>query len=524
MGKCVFGTGKKMDTYRSGKKGGALVASGVVWVKNARFEYSIKEQRSGASVYKGSVRAVDATGETLKKGGMKKKQILGKYDGKELSKNELDQKLRLSKSVVCDTLDQELVLNAVRKKAEKLFLENPGTIIEAIWGNVTSETITLQIAVEEYGYEFVQRVFPASNPERQEKLEKQLKNLSEKFEARPMATYPKTRITKIIEGLGEKSVDILRKFWDYCLERGICDGENPIVAKKKKKPTEKQKQLRAMRCEEISEDQINALLDDIEKDPTGPSMGTALMISGFKPSFLADLCWKDIHVREGNSYVVVTNIHMERAGGTQDFSRPVLPRVADVIKMRLSRLKSEYDATTLAGMPVVSTVNDPTKKMASQAIIQTAVRMLKAVSVTNMMFAALRAEDQTMAAATKLLSKSYARLLTEKSNIFSDTGTFNFLTDTSLGSDTTSKNYTSFTSKSGEARLHDILMSAAKVKKHRKKRDVAENDHKTTVTVYPDFSDEYAVMKGQIVVPPGGVVYITCKHGVEGSYTAAIPK
>ena len=33
MGKCVFGTGKKMDTYRSGKKGGALVASGVVWVK-----------------------------------------------------------------------------------------------------------------------------------------------------------------------------------------------------------------------------------------------------------------------------------------------------------------------------------------------------------------------------------------------------------------------------------------------------------------------------------------------------------
>ena len=170
-------------------------------------------------------------------------------------------------------------------------------------------------------------------------------------------------------------------------------------------------------------------------------------------------------------------------------------------------------------MPVVSMIGDPAVGTSSSRIIQDATRLLKEVAVSNFTFAGVREEDRTIAAATSLLGKSYGRLLTDICNIYEDTGTFRFLCDLSLGSDSTSKNYTSFTDKAGERRLHDILMCTAKVTQYRKTRDETVCNNQRIIILKPDSSAEYVEVKGEIIVPPGGTVELECDHGVEGEYS-----
>lgn len=488
--------------------------------RNTIFEFKLIEQKNGKYPFRGTVKAVSQSGKVMKLQGKAKREVLKSSNATEDSIN--PSKLNISAMVYSATTNDIDIRAKIAKTAETLYQKYAGILYEDVKTNVTPENITPAVAVSMYGRNYVYYVHGESSDGRLKMILKTLENVCSKLPNRPMVEFTEKKLASFIRTnqIGNASVDELYRFWDFCISENICDGGNPVKKPEKKPRTARSKQLAAMKIDELSEEQLKVFTKSLEKNPSAINVGIALMASGFKPKEIVNMKWKDISINKLSGYVVVDLYLPERAGATHDFKRPLIPQAARIVKAYLKKIKGNYTVAELGELYVVTAKNKK-KPVSSAELVQNATRALKQVSVKNAVFAALRDEDRTMAAATRILFNTYERMLHDKCNLALDTGTINYLTAKSFGGDTTSSAYTSFSSLPGIERLYGILKSVDIETEHLDygaKQEIVEG--KCIITCTTKSSKDYSAAKLSVTLPPGAELIIKCEHGVDGRYSS----
>ena len=232
--------------------------------------------------------------------------------------------------------------------------------------------------------------------------------------------------------------------------------------------------------------------------------------------------WGDlVFDSERPDYVRVKYQLNDLAGATHNFIRPVLPAGALILSARHTELAQEHSEESLAKMPIVSQLTDPTKRMSADALVQLASIKLRTIGITNADLAELREEDDRTAVSRRILLNTYKKLIVVHCSLQDDPGTANYLQGLSLQDDVTSDHYTSFsTDKAGE-RLYTIGRSTMP------QFDIpqlAEREQRLDGSVQynfcPDHTRQRVGIVGEFMLNPGETATILCSHGVTGSVTA----
>ena len=96
-----------------------------------------------------------------------------------------------------------------------------------------------------------------------------------------------------------------------------------------------------------------------------------------------------------------------------------------------------------------------------------------------------------------------------------NSGTYNYLLGHSLGDDTTSTNYASFSDEKAQIRLYKILRRARqKCKIESPPRVLREEYGREIATVSPEFTDEVAGDVFELILQPGEEVVVTSPSGM----------
>ena len=475
-----------------------------------KFEFSINKQMNGAYNYRGIVYAIGKSGKVL----MKKKKE--KQDGVIIKS-----RISIQSSISIDCTDIDDIKSSVTKKVIKLYKNNAGSIADAEGEGTTIDTITPSEAADKYARNFSAQKHSNASENNQKKIENKVKNICSKLPHIPMMRFTKESIDKELKklGMGTESRKLLYEFWEFCLECKYCDMNNPVTLPPKRKESNETRQKRAMKSEELGIDQTDRLFEVLTKNPSGGSCGIALIASGFNAKEATSFLWKDIVFKRESDFVIVKYYLPDRMGSTHNYSRPLLPQAAEILRTRFSTLYKEK-GHIIMDYPVVS-LTSPEKNMKTAQLIQEATRVLREAEISNRTLSAIRSEDRTVAAASKLLHNTYKRIILERCNLINDSGTALFLLGQSFGMDSTSDDYTSFTCDDASRRLYYILRSVRKIERHRKNITITENKGVYSAKCIAASSREYTVANMTIKLKPGEYIDEDCLHGIEIVYSVS---
>lgn len=483
---------------------------GRCFFRKADFKFTLNKQTNGPYNYRGTVSAVGKSGKVLTR---KKKE---NRDGMIVKS-----RIPIQSSISINGTDIDDIKNIVGEKIIKLHKNNAGAIVDASDAGVTADTITPAEAAEKYARNFSARKHPNASEESQRKIAKKVMNICSELPHIPMIRFTKESIEKELKnlGMGTDARKLLCEFWDYCLESQYCEMRNPVTPPPKKKQSDKARQKKAMKSEELGIDQTDRFFELLERNPSGGNCGIALIASGFNAREATGFRWKDIVFKRENDFAIVKYFFPERMGLTHNFSRPLLPQAAEILRARFSALYKEKGQIVM-DYPVVS-LTAPAKAMKSAQLIQEATRVLREAEISNHTLSAIRREDRTTAAATKLLHNTYKRIIHERCNLVGDSGTALFLLGQSFGTDTTSDGYTAFTCDDASRRMYHILRSVRPVERHRKNLSESVENGIHSAKCIAASSREYTVVNMTVRLKPGEYIDINCLHGVEGTYSVS---
>ena len=485
------------------KKAGCF--QGSAEYNNAFFTFSVTEQINEIDrPFRGSVTAKDKVGNTHKveirdkDGNIKTKSIM------------LERRIYSSNPKVI----KEKIADAIRKLYAKYAIEIQSDVFQSL----RPESITPVLAVSKHGMAYVSYNHRDASDNSKVQYYGRLQRAARSMPNIPMVQITATKLKKWIEttSIPKSQLKELQKFWDYCLYKHICIGENPIHIPRAKKSNKKGKE-NIVKVDKLLPEQTQALYEYIEANMTGPHMGTILAIGGgFKPEKIVELTWSDIIIEDDN-YVIVRDYIPERAGATKNYKRPLMPQAARIVKKRYEDLLENYTPRNLSKMPVVSAKNDSTKKYNTEALKKDAQRVVVKY-VSHDVLKEISNEDLDYAAAFKILNNTYMYDLAVRCSLNKESGVFKFLTRKSLLGDTTSDSYRDFISRAALRHIHELTLFLDKeVVETEASISTIQEDAKTVIILRPETN--HCTINGYIkfIVPPKSKCIIDSKYGVEGN-------
>lgn len=392
---------------------------------------------------RGRIIANDKTGAVLK---------VREKDGEEIKVKSVVREMRIYTQEPNEI--KEIIASATKKLYEKYSL----VIQNDLFKSLRPDTITPTLAVSKYGMAAVDYNHGKACVESKGQYYTRLKRAASKLPRKPMAEIGVTQLNSWLKQNKISSTELqeLKKFWEYCLTKGVCFGENPIHIPRKKK-NKKNKKKNIVKIDRLLAEQSEDLYNHIEDNPTGPRMGTVLALgAGFYPAKSLELKWADMTFFEEN-FVVVRDYIAERAGATKNYSRPLMPRAARIINLRYNQLLKEYSPKQLENMPVVSAKEDPSKAYNAAALKKDAYRLIGRY-ISYEMMTQITNEDLDYAAPLKILHNTYKYDLQARCSLYDDPSVCGFLLRKSLLGDVTSDSYRAFTSPSGLRHMHELTL------------------------------------------------------------------
>jgi integrase len=412
------------------------------------------------------------------------------------------------------------IKNCIESAAEKLYLENKtlmGVQIEAL---ANAETITPYIAAQLYAYDYVTSHHPQALNERAEAIAQKLQRDCKRLSAIAMCEFTPAKMKANFKNakMGILAQEELYKFFDFCSNYGIYDGSNPVEKPVKKRKTGRAKQIKATRPDELTPELQDRFYDKINTNITASKTAVAILASGLDPKEIVELKWKDLTFKTEDDYVIVHLERLSRLSATHNYSRPLVPRSASVVR---EYYKREASATrgNMSEKYVFPQAKNKRKHMVPATIIEEATRILHTIGVGYGIMGELHRENRKMASAKRILYCTYERNIRDVCSLESDPGTVNFLLKRPFGNDVTADSYTSFTSETGSNRLYDILKALRKAVENNNTYDEQYESEKVIRSYYPNTNKEYLGILGEIIVPPGEEIVISCEHGFDGEYT-----
>lgn len=511
---------------------GRLHIFGTYYHLDAAFKFSLRQQKNGNSAMRGTISIISKKdGHIMQLEGRRKAEILKKLqeerpnylaslDGKRI------EELNLSTSVNSNSLDIDCIKSSIARGALRLYSEHATQIHRESGEIARPETITPLTAAHMHVDEFMEKNHRALSKQKFEQYRRDILSSCFVLPHVPMATFNCSMVKRIMHNarFSKQKEKLLKNFWLFCIQANICIGSLPFVTEAKKKPSPDVSIRNATRPNSLSLEDQDASYNLLYHDPNGGDCGYALMLwGGFSAKDACKLFWKDVIWYEGHiDYVRIKFYRPDFVGATHDYTAPIFPAGAKILRKRYETLRASFNKDDLDSMPIVSQVFNPSKAMNADALVQEVLMRLRTIGLQyESIFNIRKKEGSQVAVSRRLLKNTYDNNVYHLCALSEEVGTAKFLCKESLTNNTTDDHYASFSSEEAGERLHAYMSfvtpeeSIDFVDEKPKKLPDGRVQH----TYAPETTRQRVGHVGHYRLQPGEEIVIKCPHGAKGSVT-----
>lgn len=469
------------------------------------FQFSLTKQIRKSPYWRGTVSAIDNKGFVA--------------NAKVKTSNDTITTQKVSTAVTCHSDDLEEIKQAITSSVNRLFFEYSSAIEAKGSGAFRPESITPITAFNKYSETFISKEYPRASASSQEQYLTRLKGAIKKLPHKPMCQFTEDHFEKHLKSKNQQKITMLKKFWDFCIEEGYCNGSNPVPKKTREKTKKKTSLKGTIKVDHLLPEQETIVYDYIENKLTPPLAGVAMLLgSSLTDNEVISLKWSDIEIISP-IFVVVKNYKPEYAGATKNYTRPLAPRAAHIIYLLYKQLSLNYSESQMESMYVITPVKRPFAQYSREALIKTATNVLLRDVLSYEQYKLISNKNLDFAAAKSILKNTFIYDLETRCNLKAAPGYLDFLLGKSLRKDVTSDSYHSFTSPAGLRHAHELMLIL------RKEEPLCYDDTEylndpNSLTVVSETTHSQLTLAFKVVLPPGGKFSIACEHGVHGTIKA----
>lgn len=500
---------------------GEYCFGGVNW------HFSLNEQKSGGYNFRGRMTAFPMDDNQA----ITKEILSGKetaYDGTEGENPSLADEPPKKDQTIWKSLylnpenagDTEKCLGEVKacieKAATRMFHENKRNLRRFMERNTyTPDKITPAVAVVLHMDRFLRENDNNWTYKTYDEYANSLLNIFCELNAKAMCQYD---ISTLQDYFKRKNVKrqyrkLARDFWQYCLDRGVCVGNNPVPRDKKSKMSPETKRIRAQKADSLALPAQDALYDDLLEDPSGSACGIALqMWGGLSPKEACDFRWGDVIFSDENPDMVVLRLYKsENKGATHDYSRVAFIQCARILRARKEFLR-EKGISKIDKLPVVTKQNNDYEPLSVNALNQYTRLKLSKRGIRPEVLKILSGDG--MAGPARVLRNTYRNNLSDYCGLDEESGLFKFMCGMSLAGNVTADHYVSYTSPAAHEKQLAMVSAFCPMKNLKggeKKSRTKDGD----IVVFSPSNTRAAVM-GMATwrIEPGEELDIEALHGV----------
>lgn len=524
-------TDKRSNYVKTIDNCGNIHISGNIYINNVVMRYSANQQKKGYLI-RGRISIISPVdGNILQMSGKNRRNALLRFQEKDkviLKKNNRHEMLDCRSEFVVNILDDEKIKERITSSALKLYSKHEATILRAFkdLGIIAKHDATTALTI--HIQSFINRLYSKNSVQNQKSVEKKIQKVTAFFGTVPMGDITRAMIKayhKQHENSAGSDLNYARKFWEYCREKGVYTGENPLETHAEVYCKRKQKNgIEAIRksIEPINiqfdvEQKLNKEI--IENIADGSYIGLLLIKEcGFETKVSCELKWKDVNLC--HNYIT---IHIQKdslSGATHDYTRPLTPFAEDVLYQRYFLLRKKYSKEEILKMPIASKATDLRKPLKSKELTNLCRNALIRAGLDQSKLSVVPVIN--MGAGVRLLHKNIRYRLEHYCGLFDDPAAVSFLMGNSLQSDVTADHYRSFISDEGQAYLYNALK---RDKRFINNLETEENkDNMVTSWSMPGGITEYSIspssphdiitFKIKVQIKPNDCIYLYAPQGI----------
>lgn len=420
-------------------------ASGQYTYSDCLFPYWVRSPPNGKTPYEVHIRLLSPeTGKTLQVEGKRRQEKKKTFSAKEqkmFEDGKQVEKLNATTTVYIRDGTEAAVKAAVKKGAERLYRQNYHTIKKALKSMASAASIHALAMYHTYGKEFFLTFYTKNKTSTRQEKQNALESICAGLDDKPIDELTTTDLHTVYQTLAKSKATGLfamaEKFFEFCRGKAYT-GPNPVTkyleasaAKKGKKSPGGDK---AEKIHRIDQDKEELLRKQIKKK-IGTQFAMVILLAidaGLNVKEIQELKWKDVLI-DGTGMdrtVRIRIFHPEYTGGTQNYTKPLLPAGRPLLLAHYDYLREKYTVGALKKMYVVPDAKNP-KKQAATSAITTYIRtelLHSGISYGTIALCGIKSSKRLGGAGIILCNEHYRHMLQEQCGIDSTSADMTFLT------------------------------------------------------------------------------------------------
>ncbi len=318
---------------------------------------------------------------------------------------------------------------------------------------------------------------------------------------------------------------VAKHFWSFCKQKRVYNGENPldiyfdklVQHKRTVDPREAIREATELTClpTEIERNLNNIITTNIH---SGEYIGLLLVKEcGLPAKKACEYKWKDIKFNNDLEYTTLIIHNYELVGAVHNYTRPITPFAAEILKKRYAELLNSYSKEELEKMYIASNKVNPEKQLVPKVLTTLCRTALIHAGIDQYNLTTVPGE--LYGAGIRLLLRNIKYRLEHYCGLSSDPAAVNFLTLKSLNN-VTAEHYRSFTCPEGQNYLYSALKRDTRFTEMPEsvsddeiiKEDLP--DGRIKYKILPESIDKLTSFKVKLVIKPGESVEVSAPQGI----------
>lgn len=525
------------------ESGELIKASGEYRFNDCIFHFRVRRTPYGRYPYEVHVRLESPeTGKTLQVGGdrrRKKKKTFTPEEKKQFEGGKQVEKLNATTIVYMDLYSEAKVKEAVKKGANRLYVNNYDVINREIKRTVSMGSIHALAMYHAFQKEFFLAHYTNNKTSTRKEKQKFLETICAGLDNRPVnelimgdlhtvyLTLPKSKARGLYS--------VAEKFFEFCRGKAYV-GTNPVTNYLEDLEEKNDPVLPGGdKAEKIH--RIDQEKEEILQRRTSEKIGTPLAMAivlakdgGLDAKEIQELKWGDILINGTgiDRTVRIRNFHTDYTGGTKNYTRPLLSVGRQLLLAQYDILCGKYTVGALKKMYVVPDCNNP-KKQASQNAITAHIKselLHSGITYETIALCGKKKDKRPGGAGMVLCHEHYVHMLEEHCGFEPSSAEMAFMTGKRIDQ-ITDDYYVSYIGADGERRLEGAVRRDSRfAPKPISTEPIIEqkiSDNEVEKVICAAGAEKLTGCIGKIVIPPGGQLYICSEYGLQGDIKVRIP-
>lgn len=328
---------------------------------------------------------------------------------------------------------------------------------------------------------------------------------------------------------------VARCFWDFCKKKRVYDGENPLDVyfdklvqhKRTVDPNDAIRKAAELTC--LPTEIERKLNQNITRNiHSGEYIGLLLVKEcGLSAKKACAYKWKDIIFNNNFEYVTMTIQNDELVGAVHNYTQPITPFAAEILKYRYEELLNSYSKEELQEMHIASKKNNPKKQLDPKVLTTLCRTALIHCGINQYNLTTLPGE--LYGSGIRLLLRNITYRLEYYCGLSLDPAAVRFLTLKALNN-VTAEHYRSFTCPEGQAYLYNALKRDTRFNEIPDSESDDEitkevlSDGRVKYSILPESLDKLTSFKVKLVIKPGESVEVSAPQGITCSIKTVIKR